>query len=463
MPLDAILARLDQTKTERLSRLLEVLRFPSVGTDPAHAGDCRACAEWLRRDLESMGFQAELRQTTGQPLVVGKLNPKSLPRAAPHILFYGHYDVQPADPLNLWVNPPFEPQVRRGKGGGQFIFARGASDDKGQVMTFLEACRAWLAVEGRLPFRLTVLIEGDEEGDSTHLDRFLAKHRKEFACDSAFICDTGLWNNDTPAVNVMLRGCIGEELEITGPRIDLHSGYYGGPATNPIKVLSRVLGALHDARGKVTIPGFYDGVKAPTAAQRRQLAKLKFSARKFLGEVGLAIPAGEQQFSALEQMWFRPTAEVNGIWGGYRGPGNKTVLPAAASAKLTFRLVEGQDPRAVRKAFRAFVRSRLPEDCRATFAAASGDSTGIVMASGNPFVASAKRALEAEWGKPAAEIGTGGSIPVVESFRNHLGVDSVMVGFSRDDDGAHSPNENYAVTSFHKGARSWARIFAELS
>lgn len=248
---DDVLKAADGGLNGSLDRLFQLLRFPSIGTDPAHAADCRAAATWLKDALAGLGFTARVRETTGQPAVVAT-SPKV--RSAPHILFYGHYDVQPADPLNLWKSPPFAPAIRKGKDGRKSIFARGACDDKGQLMTFLEALRVWRDVKGALPFRLTVLLEGDEEGDASHLDRFLEKHRKEFKADVAFICDTDLWNDTTPGIITMLRGSIGEEVRINGPRIDLHSGYYGGPAVNPIKVLSRVIAELHDKNGRIAIP-----------------------------------------------------------------------------------------------------------------------------------------------------------------------------------------------------------------
>lgn len=460
---ETVLARIDQQFTQSLDSLFELLRFPSIATDPAHDGDCLDTANWLKHRLEAMGFAAELRETTGQPVVVGKYVPPGGGAQLPHVLFYGHYDVQPPDPLELWESPPFAPVIRKCAGGKESIFARGACDDKGQLMTFLEASRAWLDVHGALPFRLTVLIEGDEEGDTTHLDRFLRTNAREFKADAAFICDTEMWNETTPAINTMLRGCISDEVTITGPRIDLHSGYYGGPAVNPIKVLSRILAAIHDARGRITIPGFYDGVRPVPAAVLKQWESLKFPARKFLANVGLSVPAGEQGYSVLEQMWARPTAEVNGIFGGYRGPGSKTVLPAQATAKLTFRLVEGQDPRKIRKAFRAFVKDRLPKDCKASFDDSGGDSTGIRVSEDTPWIAAANVALRAEFGKAPVLVGGGFSIPVVESFKTHLKVDSLLVGFAHEDDGAHSPNEKYAVSSYHKGIRTWARIIAELA
>ncbi len=462
-PVDNVLATIDSGFQASLNRLFELLRFPSVATDPQYHGECLAAAAWLKDNLESLGFEASLRQTTGQPVVVGKYAPEAMPSHVPHILFYGHYDVQPADPIDLWDSPPFEPQIRKGKDGKNRIFARGSSDDKGQLMTFLEASRAWLSIHGSLPFRLTVLLEGDEEGDNSHLDRFLAANRAELAADAAFVCDTGMWDPRTPAINTMLRGCICEEVKITGPRVDLHSGYYGGPAANPIKIMSRILGTMHDNNGRVTIPGFYKGVRPIPQALRRQWSKLKFSAPRFLKDVGLAISAGEKGFTPLEQIWARPTAEINGIWGGYRGAGTKTVLPSEASAKLSFRLVGGQEPKQIRQAFRDFVRKRLPKDCRASFLSQGGDNSGVAVSTDSPWIGIAKSALKAEWGRAPVEIGCGASIPVVESFRKHLGIDSLLVGFCHDDDGQHSPNEKYDVDSFHKGIRSWARIIAEIN
>jgi len=461
--LQQVLEAVDAGLPASLERLFELLRFPTVATDPRHHGDCKKAAAWLKGETETMGFATSLRDTTGQPVVLAKYAPEGLPSHAPHILFYGHYDVQPADPIELWTSPPFEPQVRKGKDGKNRIFARGASDDKGQLMTFLEASRAWLSVHGSLPFRLTVLLEGDEEGDSSHLDRFLADNRREFAADVAFICDTGLWNGDTPAIETSLRGCICEEVRITGPKIDLHSGDYGGPAVNPIKVLTRILAAMYDASGRIAIPGFYDGVKPIRAELRRQWAKLKFPAKKFLNDVGLGIPSGEKGFTPLEQIWARPTAEVNGIWGGYRGAGAKTVLPSEATAKLSFRLVEGQHPRHVRKVFRDFVKARLAKDCRASFVSQGGDSSGISVDGGSKWVTAARAALADEWGKPAVLTGSGASIPVVESFKKHLKIDSLLVGFARVDDSVHSPNEKYDVECFHKGIHSWARIISQFA
>jgi acetylornithine deacetylase/succinyl-diaminopimelate desuccinylase-like protein len=456
--IDPVLQSIDAGLQSSCSALFELLRFAGVGADPAHNADCRATAGWVKSYLGAMGLAVELRETTGQPVVIARL-----PGPGPQVLFYGHYDVQPVDPVNLWDSPPFEPRMGKNARGQDCIFGRGAADDKGQFMTFLEATRHWLAQHGSLPFGLTILIEGDEEGDASHLDRFLAANAKEFPVDFAVICDTDMYDETTPAITTSLRGCISEEISIQGPRIDLHSGYFGGPAVNPIKVLAKVLASLHDKKGKITVPGFYEGVKPLTVAQKKQLKGLRFPEKAFLADVGLKASSGEQGHSMLDQLWSRPTAEVNGIWGGYTAVGAKTVLPAKAHAKLTFRLVEGQKPNKVRAAFRKHVRKCLPLGCKVNFLSEGGDSTGIRINEDSSWFKAAQRALKAEWGKPAALIGSGGSIPVVEFMRKHLGVESLLIGFGRKDDRVHSPNEKYDLESYHRGQRSFARLIAELS
>lgn len=445
-----------------LERLKQLLRFPSIGTDPAYHGACRQAAQWLCGQLAGLGAEARLDETTGQPVVIGQLKAQGPAQHAPHILFYGHYDVQPADPLDLWQTPPFEPVVRNGKTGSEAIFARGSSDDKGQLMTFIEAVRAWIATHGGLPFNLTFLLEGDEEGDTSHLDRYLAANKDWLKPDVALICDTELWNDDTPALVTRLRGVISEDVIIQGPKIDLHSGYYGGPAANPIHVLTSIMAAIHDPNGKVAIPGFYEGVKAPTKAQREALKGLGFPGEDYLARVGLSVPAGEKGYSILEQLWLRPTAEFNGIIGGYTGEGSKTVLPSRATGKFTFRLVGGQDPKHVRRSFQKFVKARVPKDCKVSFHSFGGDSTGITVAEDSRWIRATSRALEAEWGNKTVLIGSGASIPVVESFKQHLKVDSVLAGFAREEDNVHSPDEKYDVESFQRGIRSWIRVIGEL-
>lgn len=462
---EKVLATIDRDFDDSMARLFTFLRFASVGTDPAHHADCRATAQWLKEMFDGLGLATTVHPTTGQPVVVARYEPPAAAVAGqphvPHILFYGHYDVQPADPLNLWTSPPFEPRVAKGKDGRDCIFARGAADDKGQVMTFAEASRVWLAARGSLPFRLTFLIEGDEEGDASHLDRFIADNKELLKADVALVCDTGMWNATTPSIVTSLRGCIGVDVTVTGPRIDLHSGYYGGPVVNPLKVLSRILASLHDKTGKVTIPGFYDGVKVPSPAQRKAWRRLGFDERGFLGGVGLKAAAGEQDFSVLEQVWVRPTAEMNGFWGGYTGAGGKTVLPAEAHAKLTFRLVPGQNPAKLTKAFRAFVKEQLPADCKVRFTDHGGSAAASIPHDSH-WIAKAGKALRDEWGRAPVLAGEGGSIPVVVSFAQHLKMDSVLMGFVNEDDALHSPDENFKVESYHKGTRAWARFIGEI-
>jgi acetylornithine deacetylase/succinyl-diaminopimelate desuccinylase-like protein len=458
--LQAVLNLIDSNFKHSRDTLFELLRFASVGTDPAYNAECAKTAAWLETYLKSLGLAATQHATTGHPVVIGKSKHMS---EKPSILFYGHYDVQPAEPFELWASPPFQPEQRKGERGQMAFFARGAADDKSQLLTFLEASEAWIKTHGELPFNLTVLLEGDEEGDTSHLDRFLAKNPELFEADIVFICDTGMWNANTPAITTSLRGCIAEEIEIQGPRIDLHSGYYGGPAVNPIKVLAKLLASLHDKNGRITIPGFYDGVKPVSAARKRQWQKLKFNRAEFLGSVGLKHPSGEKGYTLLEQLWARPTAEVNGIYGGYCGAGAKTVLPATATAKLTFRLVEGQNPKKIHASFRKYMKAQLPSNCKIKFIDQGGDSSGISVSENSKWVKAASHALKAEWGKPAVLMGCGASIPVVQSFRDHLGLDCLMVGFGLDDDAAHSPNEKYDVESYHKGMRSWARLINEIA
>jgi len=451
-----VLDRLDADRDAALARLFELLRVKSISTDPAYAGECRRAADWLAADLAGMGFAARVEPTAGHPLVVAHAE-----GPGPHLLFYGHYDVQPVDPLDLWRRDPFDPVLEE-QDGREVIVARGASDDKGQVMTFLEAARAFHAVHGRLPCRVSVVLEGEEESNGDALATFLRAHGDEMRADLALVCDTTMWDRATPAITTMLRGIVTEEVTVRGAARDLHSGFYGGAAANPIHALAAALAGLHDAEGRVTLPGFYDGVPEVPAAVAAQWARLAFDPAAFLGGVGLSRPAGEAGLSALEQVWARPTAEVNGIHGGYTGAGFKTVIPAEAHAKVSFRLVGDQDPAAVRAAFRAHVEAALAPDCRAEFTG-HGAARAIVMPTEAPAFEAARRALSEEWGREAAFIGCGGSIPIVGEFRRLLGLDSLLIGFALEDDRIHSPNEKYDLASFAGGARSWVRVLDALA
>ncbi|HEY8580504.1 MAG TPA: M20/M25/M40 family metallo-hydrolase [Beijerinckiaceae bacterium] len=455
--LDAALARIDADLDASLGRLFELLRIRSVSTDPAYKEDCAQAAQWLVGQLSGMGFDASLRPTGGHPMVVA--HAKAARPDAPHVLFYGHYDVQPVDPLNLWESDPFDPHFAQ-DGGARRIVARGAADDKGQLMTFVEACRAFMGAGG-LPCHVSILFEGEEECGSSSLPGFIAANKDELRADVVLVCDTNMWDKRTPAITTMLRGLVLEEAIVEAASRDLHSGLFGGAAINPIRVLARIVADLHDDQGRVTLPGFYDGVDELPADVAAQWRALDFSEAAFLGDVGLSKPAGEAGRSVLEQVWARPTCDVNGIVGGYIGEGTKTVLPAQASAKVSFRLVGRQDPAKIVESFRAFVRARLPEDCKVRFLS-HGASPAIALPFDSPWLTKARDALTQEWGREAVMAGGGGSIPVIGDFKRDLGMDSLMIGFGLDDDRIHSPNEKYEVTSFHKGARSWARVLEAL-
>jgi acetylornithine deacetylase/succinyl-diaminopimelate desuccinylase-like protein len=435
------------------------LKIASISTDPAYAGHCRQAAGWLSEHLKALGFDASIRETPGHPVVVAH-QPKS--SGAPHVLFYGHYDVQPVDPLDQWQTPPFEPRLATLPDGRKVITARGACDDKGQVMTFIEACRAWKAMTGELPVSVTILIEGAEEDGSKFLPEFVEANRDELKADVVLVCDTGMWDRNTPAITTSLRGLVYEEVIVRCADRDLHSGLFGGAARNPVHVLARIIADLHDESGRVTLPGFYDGVPETPREQLEQWKRLNLTAEDFLGQVALRIPAGEKDRMLIEQIQSRPTCDVNGIVGGYTGVGAKTVIAAEASAKISFRLVGDQDPQKVSEAFKSFVRARIPDDCSVEFVKHKG-SRALALPYDMPALAKAKAALQDEWGRQPVTIGSGGSIPIVGDFKRTLGVDTLLVGFGLDDDRVHSPNEKYELQSFHKGARSWARILAALA
>jgi acetylornithine deacetylase/succinyl-diaminopimelate desuccinylase-like protein len=458
--LEAVLTSAEANLDSSLKTLFDLVRVPSISTDPAHAADCRRAAQLLVDYLTSLGFSASVRDTTGHPMVVAHHDGAS--PDSPHFLFYGHYDVQPVDPLNLWTHPPFEPAIREAANGDKIITGRGTCDDKAQLLTFVEAVRAYKQVRGSLPARLTILFEGEEECGSPSARAFLEANKEELSADYALVCDTGMWDAQTPSICAGLRGLVGEEVKIYAADRDLHSGGYGGIAANPLHILASILAGFHDETGAVTLPGFYDGVEETPDDLKQVWDGLEKSMPNMLERVGLSIPSGEPGRSMLERLWARPTAEVNGISGGYAGEGFKTVIAAEATAKVSFRLVHQQDPLKIRESFRAYVRSKVPADCRVEFGS-HGAARAVQLPFDAPILDKTKEALAAEWPNPAIVTGGGGSIPIVGDFRSILGMDALLVGWGMADDRGHSPNEKYNLSSFQKGIRSWVRILDAVS
>ena len=459
LPVDPVLRHLEQEFDHSVERYLALLRIPSISTDPAYRAETRRAGQSLADELATLGFTAQLHDTPGHP-VVGAHHPGP-GGSAPHLLYYGHYDVQPPDPLELWDSPPFEPAIVAGPHGSRVV-ARGAVDDKGQVRTFIEAFRGWHAVHGTLPARVTVMLEGEEETGSPSLPPFLEAHRDELAADIAIVTDTNSWDIDTPAITYALRGMLYVEVTLHGPSRDLHSGLYGGAVINPINALTRVLGQLHDQHGRVQIPGFYDDVREIGAAEAEAWRKLNFDQKGFLGEIGLHTSTGEAGRTVLERLWARPTCDLNGIWGGYTGAGAKTVIAAQASAKLSCRLVAAQEPQRILEGLKSFLDARTPPDCRWEVRD-FGMAPGLRIETGNPFMRAAAAGLETIYRRKPVLAGCGGSIPVVGWMKQYLGLDSILVGFGLEDDRIHSPNEKFELKCLRNGILSHGAILAEMA
>ena len=461
---DEVLAHLEAQEDAALERLFSFIAIESISTDPQYQRACQEAAEMVRGFLQDAGFSAEVAPTSGHPMVVGKKRCQQS-GSVPHLLFYGHYDVQPVDPLTEWSRPPFHAQLLDDPVNGAVIHGRGASDDKGQLLTFLEAARAWHEVTGDLPIDVTVLLEGEEECGSPSLDGFLAERGADLKADFALICDTLQWDKDTPAITTMLRGLASVEVTVKGANRDLHSGMYGGAVVNPLTALARGLAALHDENGAVAVPGFYDGVLEPDPVVREQWQQSGFDEGAFFNDIGVDGVhggGGEAGYSLLERLWCRPTVEINGLWGGYTGPGHKTVIPALAHGKLSFRLVAGQDPKRVLDLVQAHVKAACGPGVEVTFADATG-APAVAFDLSRPQIAAAQAVLEEEWGRPPVLLGCGGSIPIVEVFERQLEMDCLLIGFALNDDCIHAPDEKYNLRSFVKGARSFARLLGFFS
>jgi len=436
------------------NNLCELLRIPSVSAEPPHRGDMANAAQWVADRLRRLQFDVELVPTAGNPLIVAQS--PHVP-GAPTALVYGHYDVQPVEPLDLWTSPPFEPTRRDGN-----LYARGATDDKGQLLTHVFSVEACLETEGRLPVNLKYLIEGEEEVGSGALWPYLKENAERLACDCVVISDGGQFAPGLPAITYGLRGIVGFELKLTGPNRDVHSGSFGGSVTNPANALSQMLAALVDRRGKVRVPGFYRDVKPLSKKERAQLAALPFDEAHYFQQIGVVGTTGEAGYTTLERRWARPTFDICGLTSGYQGVGAKTIIPSTASAKITFRLVPNQDPKKIGESLRAMLESICPPGIRMELMDQHG-SPGVVISLKSPYVAAAARAIEHAFGRPPVYTREGGSIPVVLGFRDSLGADVLLMGWGQDDDNAHSPNEKFSLADFHRGIRASARLWQELS
>lgn len=452
----AIETYLTEHRDRFVRELCEYLRFPSVSAQPKHAGDLRACAEWIAEHCRGIGLEAEVNPTGGSPIVLAR-TPRRPGTRKPHFLVYGHYDVQPPEPLELWKSPPFEPKIV-----GDALFARGSSDNKGQHFAHLKAVEAYLRTGTELPCDLTFLIEGEEEVGCTHLGAFLRARRKELRCEAIVISDTGIPSPKHPALTYALRGIVAMEVTVHGPDRDLHSGIFGGSVDNPAMVLCQMLAKLRNAKGKVTIPGFYDDVLKLSAFERKQLARLPFSEaaeRRFLG-----VPAlfGESGYTCHEQRSARPTCEINGLTSGYQGDGSKTIIPSWARAKLTLRLVANQDPAKVAGLVKAHLQTLCPPTVRLEVEQGHGGAPYQIEPTG-PLAQASLRALKKAFGREPVLLREGGSIPIVNEFRRLLGVDSLLLGLALPDANAHSPNEQFSLSIFEKGMRMSAGLWPELS
>lgn len=449
-----VIDHLHQQRDSAVAELQELLRIPSVSADSAFLPHMTAAAEFILNRLISAGLTAEIIPTAGHPIVYGEWTQAP---EAPTVLIYGHYDVQPPDPVDKWTTPPFEPDIRDGR-----IWARGATDDKGQVWTHVLSVAAWLKVHGSLPVNVKFVIEGEEEVGSDNLDGFLRDHRDRLACDVAVISDTAQYAPGIPAITYGLRGILACEVTLTGPNRDLHSGVFGGAVANPVNELCRLIALLHDDQRRVAIPGFYDAVVPLTEEERQQFAALPFDEAAWLSDLGIDASVGEAGYSATERRWARPTCDVNGIIGGYTGEGPKTIVPSTATAKITCRLVPDQDPQKLTAALRQFLEDSLSPGVTMSFSTQHGGRPSMADPT-SPYMAAARTAIERAFGTAPVLIREGGSIPVVASLDEILGVETLLLGWGQNSDNLHSPDEHFSIEDFHRGTLASACLWQELA
>jgi len=455
---DRLRAALDEVEARSrgyADDLADFVRIPSVSTVPEHRPDIGAAAVWVAARLQRAGVpEVRTIDTPGNPVVLGRWQ---VDPALPTVVIYGHYDVQPPEPLELWQSPPFEPEVRDGR-----LYGRGAGDDKGGVLVAVQAVEAWSASAGAPPVNVTFVIEGEEEIGSPNLPTFLSEHRELLGGDLAISADGGMLGAERPSLTVGNRGLAGCQIDVTGAASDLHSGLYGGAVPNPLEGLARILAAMHDGRGRITVPGFYDGVKEPSQAVRDAIAALPQDEGAELAAVGLAAWSGEEGYSPMERRWVRPTFEVNGMWGGFQGEGVKTVLPNAAHAKITCRLVEGQDPDRILDAIEAYVQELTPPGLTASIARLPGKARAYEMPLDHPSLAVASRCLKDVYGKEPVFVWVGGTVPVASDFRSLLGMWTLYYAFGEPDNGIHAPNEFFRVATIERGTLATTRLLHEL-
>ncbi|QNN24840.1 dipeptidase [Planctomycetales bacterium ZRK34] len=453
--IDNILTAIESDHDAAVERLCDYLRIASISTAPVYAAECEAAAEWTAQQLRACGLQVNVHPTEGHPVVVGRYDGAGADQ--PRVLFYGHYDVQPPDPMDKWTTPPFDPTIRDGK-----LYARGSSDDKGQVMCFIEALRAWHSVAGTPPVNVTVLIEGEEECGSNHLPPFIEANKDLLAADIAVVSDTAMWDAGQPAITYGLRGLLYFDIQLHGPSRDLHSGVYGGTIANPATELMLVLGQLFDADHHVTIPGFYDEVVTLTDAERAEWDTLGFDEQAWAKSIGMNAVHGEQGFTTLERRWARPSCDVNGLYGGYMEHGAKTVIPTFAGAKVSFRLAADQNPAAIAKAFEQWLHDRTPPGCTWRITD-HGQARPVIVPRDSQWIAAAREAVTRGCGKAPFLVREGATIPVVADFKSLLGLDTLLIGFGLHDDNLHSPNEKFNLENFLAGCRTHAALLGQLA
>ena len=445
---------LQENRDKFEEELSDFLRIPSISADSRYGREMGKASAWVAEQFQNMGLETEVIETEGHPLVYAE---SPAVEGAPTVLVYGHYDVQPPDPLEEWISPPFEPVKRDGN-----IYARGATDDKGQVLTHIKSAQAWMETEGHLPVQVKYLIEGEEEMGSESLYRYLAESPERLACDVLVISDTSQFGPGQPAITYGLKGIVYYELQLQGPKQDLHSGSFGGAVTNPVNTLARLLASLVDDKGYIQVPNFYDDVEPLETKERNQLAALPFDETVFMQQIGVDGLSGEVGYTTLERRWARPTYDINGIWGGYQGEGEKTILPAKGGAKFSFRLVPNQDPGKITESLREFLRAQSPPGVKLDLKITHG-APGVVVSLESPYMTAAARAIEQGFGQSPVFIREGGSIPIVTTFFESLGVDVLLLGWGLDDDNMHSPNEKFSLADFHRGTKASAYLWQELS